>query len=85
MLSAIYLRTGLNTSVTILKWEIPLGFLCGTACFIVWLCGECGKLNRQAGRFGRGLLLIAYGAFSVLAYHENEWEVFISELRKWLL
>lgn len=77
MLSAIYLRTGLNTSVTILKWEIPLGFF--YVVLLVLLFGYVvNAVNLTDGLDGLagGLLLIAYGAFSVLAYHESEWEVF---------
>ena len=37
-------------------------------------------LDGLAGAFVNSLW-----GFSVLAYHESEWEVFISELRKWLL
>lgn len=77
VLFGVYLKTGLKTSINFFNLEISLGFFYGVFlmllfCFVVNAVNITDGLDGLAG----GLLLIAYGAFTIIAYQQNQGEIF---------
>lgn len=73
----LYLKQGLSSTINLFGWHINIGFLFGIFILFFYV-GVTNAVNITDGIDGLagGLSLIAYGAYGVLAYHNNMMEAF---------